>query len=144
MRILLLLVLIGIGSTFSAEAQLADTEMGPFYGTASYYANKFQGRRTANGEKFHQDSLTAAHNSFPFGSLVKVTNRSNGKWLVVRINDRMSPKARHLIDLTRSGAKSLDFIQQGYTSVSLELIPTLPVVEEMIQLEADSLPLPTN
>ena len=144
MRIFIFFVFLGLLPAFAAEAQVADKTMEPFYGTASYYHNKFQGRRTANGEKFHQDSLTAAHKNLPFGSLVKVTNRQNGKWIIVRINDRMSPKARHLIDLTRSGAKSLDFIQQGYTAVSLELIPTLPVVEELLKLEADSLPLPKN
>ena len=144
MQIFLLLLFLCLAVVFPAAGQRADAEIGPFYGTASYYANKFQGRRTANGEKFHQDSLTAAHNSLPFGSLVKVTNRSNGKWIVVRINDRMSPKAGHLIDLTRSGAKSLDFIRQGHTAVSLELIPRLPVLREMMQLEADSLPLHGN
>lgn len=144
MRILCLFLAIGLFSTISAQAQLADQQVGPFYGTASYYAAKFQGRRTANGEKFHHDSLTAAHNSLPFGTWVRVTNRSNGNFIVVRINDRMSPKARHLIDLTKSGARALDFVQQGYTEVSLEVIPTLPIIEEMIKLEADSLPEPQN
>ncbi len=125
-----------------AHAQQTDGSLEPYYGTASYYAKKFQGRKTANGERFHHDSLTAAHKSLPFGTIVKVTNRSNGKVIVVRINDRMSPRARHLIDLTKYGAKTLDFVRQGYAEVSLEIIPTLSIIEEMIKLEADSLPPP--
>ncbi len=144
MRIFLIVLLIWLSSSFEADAQRAHADIEPFYGTASFYASKFQGRRTANGEKFHHDSLTAAHNSLPFGTLVKVTNRNNGNWIIVRVNDRMSPKARHLIDLTKSGAKALDFVKQGHTYVSLEVIPTLPVIEEMMKLEADSLPHPGN
>lgn len=142
-KIFLMLIMLGC-MQLAAYAQKSDPNGSSFYGTASYYAKKFQGRRTANGERFHHDSLTAAHNSLPFGTLVKVTNRSNGQFIVVRINDRMSPKARHIIDLTKKGAKTLDFVRQGYAEVSLEVIPTLPVIEEMIKLEADSLPLPEH
>ncbi len=126
----------------AVQGQTAPADIEPFSGTASYYAKKFQGRRTANGEIFRQDSLTAAHKSLPLGTIVKVTNRNNGKWIIVRINDRMSPRSRHLIDLSRRGARELDFIQAGHAPVSLEIIPTLPVAEALQQLEADSVPVP--
>lgn len=142
MRKLLLTLLVLFAHVFFADAQLVHTAVDPYYGTASYYAKQFQGRKTANGERFHHDSLTAAHKTLPFGTIVKVTNRSNGKFIVVRINDRMAPKGRHIIDLTKNGAKALDFVRQGFAEVSLEVIPTLPIVEEMIKQEADSLPVP--
>lgn len=126
----------------SAIAQVAPSDQEPYSGSASYYAKKFQGRKTASGEIFRHDSLTAAHKTLPFGTIVKVTNRANGKSIVVRINDRMSPRARHLIDLTRRGARELDFITAGHTKVSLEVIPTLPVVDELQEQTNDSLPSP--
>lgn len=93
-----------------------------FYGQASFYANKFHGRRTANGETFSQEKLTAACNVLPLGTWIRVTNLKNGKVIIVKTNDRLHPNTRRLIDLTRAGAKKLDFISRGLTRVKVEVI----------------------
>jgi rare lipoprotein A len=90
-------------------------------GTASYYSNKFEGRRTASGEIFRQDSLTGAHNTLPFGTKVKVTNLKNDSVIVVRINDRMGNRSR-VIDLSLKAAQKLNFVKQGLTQVSIEKV----------------------
>lgn len=90
------------------------------YGQASFYANKFHGRKTANGEIFSQEKLTAACNVLPLGTWVKVTNLKNGKWVIVKTNDRLHPKTRRIIDLTRAAARKLGFISRGLTRVKIE------------------------
>lgn len=92
------------------------------YGQASYYASKFHGRKTANGEIFSHDKLTAACNVLPLGTWVKVTNLKNGKSIIVKTNDRLHTKTRRIIDLTRAGAKKLDFIKRGLTRVKIEVL----------------------
>jgi len=92
------------------------------YGQASYYANKFHGRRTASGEIFSQEKLTAACNVLPLGTWIQVTNLKNGKIIVVKTNDRLHPKTRRLIDLTRAGAKKLGYISRGLTRVKIEVL----------------------
>lgn len=91
-------------------------------GTASYYANKFEGRRTSSGEKYRKDSLTAAHKTLPFGTRVRVTNLKNQKFVVVKINDRLPKKSKRIIDLSRTAATELDFIRQGLTQVEIEVL----------------------
>jgi rare lipoprotein A len=92
------------------------------YGVASYYSNKFNGRKTANGEIFSQQKLTAAHNSLPLGTYVKVTNLRNKRTVVVKINDRLNAKNKRLIDLTRAAAQKLGFIKAGLTRVKVEVL----------------------
>ncbi|NVO03700.1 MAG: septal ring lytic transglycosylase RlpA family protein [Bacteroidetes bacterium] len=92
------------------------------YGKASYYADFFEGRITANGETYSQSGYTAAHNTLPFGTKVKVTNRNNNKSIVVRINDRGPFAKGRIIDLTKEGAKALDFVYAGVTSVVVEIV----------------------
>jgi rare lipoprotein A len=89
-------------------------------GKASYYSSKFEGKKTSSGEIFHQDSLTAAHKKLPFGTKVLVRNLKNDSTIIVRINDRLSQKSSHLIDLTLKAAKRLNFVKDGITSVSIE------------------------
>ena len=91
-------------------------------GKASYYSSKFEGRRTASGEIFRQDSLTAAHKTLPFGTQLKITNISNDSTVIVRVNDRLSKSSAHVIDLSLKAAKQLNFIRQGITTVTLEKI----------------------
>ncbi|MBY0537567.1 MAG: septal ring lytic transglycosylase RlpA family protein [Chitinophagaceae bacterium] len=91
-------------------------------GTASYYDNKFEGRKTASGEVYTQKKLTAASNTLPLQSWVKVTNLSNNRSVIVRINDRMHPKNRRLIDLSRAAASKLSFIGKGLTKVKVEYL----------------------
>ena len=91
-------------------------------GVASYYGKQFHGRRTASGERFDMTQLTAAHRTLPFGSRVKVTNPSNGKSVVVRINDRGPFHGGRVIDLSRSAASSLGLIARGSGRVELALL----------------------
>ena len=93
-----------------------------FYGQASYYSNKFNGRRTANGEIFSQKKLTCACNVLPLGTWIKVTNLKNGKSVVVKINDRIHPRMKRITDLSRAAAARLGYIDRGLTRVKVELI----------------------
>lgn len=96
------------------------------YGTASYYANKFNGRKTANGEIFSQTKMTGAHNTLPLGTWVRVTNLRNRKTVVVRINDRLHHKNPRLIDLSRTAAQKLGYTTQGLTKVKVETLGKTP------------------
>lgn len=91
-------------------------------GSASYYAAKFDGRRTASGERFDNDEMTAAHRTLPFGSLVRVTSVASGKSVVVRINDRGPFHAGRIMDLSRAAAEELGLIARGSGTVELALI----------------------
>lgn len=90
-------------------------------GSASYYANKFEGRRTANGERFRQSEMTCAHRSLPFGTKLRVTNLDNNKTIIVRVNDRGPYIKGRIIDLSLKAAKELDFVKSGHTKVKIEL-----------------------
>lgn len=92
------------------------------YGVASYYHNKFEGRKTANGEIFTQKGMTAASNTHPLNCWVRVTNSRNKKSVVVRITDRMHPKNPRLIDLSRTAAAKLGYIGRGLTRVKVEYL----------------------
>jgi rare lipoprotein A len=89
-------------------------------GKASFYAKKFEGKRTASGEKFSNKKMTAAHKTLPFGTKVKVTNLRNNKTVVVTINDRLPKRSKRIIDLSQAAAKELDFIRSGTTKVTIE------------------------
>ncbi|MCU0946987.1 MAG: septal ring lytic transglycosylase RlpA family protein [Porphyrobacter sp.] len=91
-------------------------------GTASYYAGKFEGRPTANGERYRAAELTAAHRSLPFGSKVRVTNPATGKSVIVRINDRGPFTPGRVIDVSRSAAEELGLIARGHAPVELAVI----------------------
>lgn len=96
------------------------------YGQASFYSAKFEGRKTANGEIFRHSKLTAACNSLPLGTWIKVTNLRNGKTVVVKTNDRLHAKTRRLVDLTRTAAQKLGFIKSGLTRVKVEVLKKKP------------------
>ncbi len=91
-------------------------------GLASFYHEKFQGRRTASGEPLDQQALTAAHRSYPFGTWVRVENLENGKTVDVRINDRGPFISGRIIDLTRRAAKNIGMLQQGVAKVRLSVL----------------------
>lgn len=88
-------------------------------GMASFYADKYVGRKTSNGEKFKQNKLTAAHKTLPFGTKVKVTNLSNGQSVKVRINDRGPFIQGRIIDLSKKAAKKIDLVNAGVTKVTI-------------------------
>ena len=91
-------------------------------GKASYYADKFEGRTTANGEKYKHSKMTAAHRLLPFGTVVKVTNTANNKSVEVIINDRGPFVEGRIIDLSKSAAEKLDILHAGVTEVKVEVI----------------------
>jgi rare lipoprotein A len=98
----------------SGSAALAET------GHASFYGRELAGRRTASGEVFRPDGMTAAHRSLPFGSRVKVTNHSNGKAVVLRITDRGPFVRGRIIDVSHGAARALGFVGQGTARVTIE------------------------
>jgi rare lipoprotein A len=89
-------------------------------GEASVYADKFQGRKTANGERFDQRKLTAASRTLAFGSVVKVTNKNTGKSVKVRINDRGPYAKGRVIDLSKAAAVSIGMHPRGLAPVIIE------------------------
>jgi rare lipoprotein A len=89
-------------------------------GNASYYSNKFQGRRTASGAPYHKDSMYCAHKSLKYGTLLKVTNLKNDSTIIVKVMDRMGSRSPHIIDLSMAGAQKLNFVQNGIAKVQIE------------------------
>lgn len=89
-------------------------------GKASYYADTFDGRRTASGETFHQRRLTAAHRSLPFGTRVKVINVANGRSVKVKVNDRGPFVQGRIIDLSRKAASKLGMLNTGVANVEIK------------------------
>ena len=102
-------------------------------GTASYYANSLNGRRTASGKIYYKDSLVCAHKTLPLGTLLKVTNEKNDSVVFVTVIDRMGKSSPHIIDLSMAGAKQLNFWGKGIARVHVEqyVIPT--VVTDTVQ-----------
>jgi len=88
-------------------------------GKASFYGAELAGQRTASGERFNPSELTAAHRTLPFGTRVRVTNRSNGRSVVVRINDRGPFHHSRVIDLSHEAARQIDIIRQGQGQVEI-------------------------
>jgi len=91
-------------------------------GIASYYGGKFHGRKTANGERFDMNALTAAHKTLPLGTKVRVTHVRTGKSVVVRINDRGPYVKGRVIDLSRRAARELGMIHSGVAKVRVEVL----------------------
>src|SRR5258705_5311466 len=103
-----------VGSAQIAGAQAEE-------GVANFYGDKFQGKKTASGEVFDKDGLTAAHKKLPFGTKVKVTNVENGKSVIVTVNDRMAGSNPAVIDVTHRAADDLGFAKAGKANVKLEV-----------------------
>lgn len=101
--------------TFAAASQVQT-------GKASFYADKFEGSPTASGEKYRHSKMTAAHKTLPFGTRVRVINTQNNKEVEVVINDRGPYVEGRIIDLSRSAAQQLDFINAGLADVRVEVI----------------------
>ncbi|MFY0253038.1 septal ring lytic transglycosylase RlpA family protein [Chitinophaga sp. 30R24] len=101
-------------ATTSCSRKITET------GKASYYANSFDGKRTASGETFHQRQLTAAHKTLPFGTRVTVINVSNGKRVKVRINDRGPFVSGRIIDLSHKAASKIGMVSTGVANVEVK------------------------
>lgn len=93
---------------------------------ATYYAKRFKGRRTASGERYDPEAMTAATRDFPLQSWLKVINPANGREVIVRINDRTGKRKTPLIDLSRAAAKKLGFLEKGKIPVQVILVPPAP------------------
>lgn len=91
-------------------------------GSASYYADMFEGRTTASGVPFRQAEMWAAHRTLPFGTLLRVTNEANGKEVEVEVVDRGPYAHGRVLDLSRRAARELDFIRSGHTRVKIEVL----------------------
>jgi rare lipoprotein A len=91
-------------------------------GKASYYGEKFHGRKTASGEIFNMYAMTAAHKSLPFGTKIKVTNTSNQKSVVVEINDRGPFVGNRILDLSYQAAREIGMLNSGIADVSIKII----------------------
>jgi rare lipoprotein A len=91
-------------------------------GTASFYAKRFEGKRTSSGQRYRATEHTAAHRTYPFGTLLEITNQDNGLKTIVRINDRGPHAKTRLIDLSYSAAKDLGLISSGLADVTLKVI----------------------
>jgi len=112
-----------------------------FSGTASWYGPKFHGKLTSNGEKYNMWAMTAAHKTLPMNTIVKVTNKRNGKSTVVRINDRGPFVSTRIIDLSKAAASKIDMIGTGTAPVTLEVLGfegkgkyTIPTKKELKKL----------
>lgn len=102
-------------------------------GVASYYADKFIGRKTASGEIFSQHKMTCAHNTLPLGTKVRVTNLRNGKSIIVRVNDRLHHRNPRIVDLPTGAAKQLGYTGRGIIKVSVVVVKP----PEMKAIKAD-------
>lgn len=100
----------------NAEGKLIET------GEASWYGSNFHGKQTANGERFDQYDLTAAHRTLPFGSILKVVNKRNNQSVIIRINDRGPYAKSRIIDLSRKAAEIIDMINSGHAEVDIFLL----------------------
>jgi rare lipoprotein A len=90
-------------------------------GVISYYADKFHGRKTASGQRFDKNALTAAHRSLPFGTKVEVTNLSNGKSVIVEINDRGPYAEDRILDLSPAAARKIGLLGRGTVKARIEV-----------------------
>lgn len=134
---LLVLIFIGLFCTYSnAQKKLkhkhsiSAKQSLVKYGTASYYAKKFDRRQTASGEIYRSKKYSAACNVLPLYTWIRVTNLRNNKSLVVRTNDRLHPKNKRLIDLSWIAAKDLGYISRGLTRVKIEVLKDFHLARE--------------
>lgn len=94
-------------------------------GNATYYGDRWHGRRTADGSSYHKDSLTCAHRTLPFGTLLHVRNPKNGKVVVVKVTDRGPYRANTIVDLSKAAAQQIDMIRSGVAQVEVtQVLPT--------------------
>ncbi|WP_234274484.1 septal ring lytic transglycosylase RlpA family protein [Billgrantia zhangzhouensis] len=121
MALLILLLIAGCAGRDGGRGERSSAPSGwnGEQGQASFYADRYHGRRTASGETHDRNALTAAHRSLPFGTRVRVTRLDNGRETVVRINDRGPFVRGRVIDLSRRAAEELGMLRQGVAEVRL-------------------------
>lgn len=116
------------GDTPLEELVTKGSSLAPVEGFASYYARRFEGRRTTSGYRYHPDKMTAAHRSLPLGTVVRVVNPATRQEVHVTINDRCGRKPFHFIDLSRAAAKKIGLWGKGKIKVVI-----IPVLEEALK-----------
>lgn len=116
----------GNNAVLSSQSKEPDKTQTVKYGIASYYADKFKGRKTANDEIYLPEKYTAACNVLPLNTWIRVTNLKNNKSVVVKINDRMHPNNKRLVDLSKIAAKKLNLLSYGIIKVKLEVLKGKP------------------
>jgi rare lipoprotein A len=103
-------------------------------GKASFYGNKFAGRKTADGSRYYPDSMTCAHKTYPFGTWLHVRNPRNGNQVIVKVTDRGPHTRNRMIDLSYIAADQLDIIRQGIATVEVRKIDLLPEKMRLIPI----------
>lgn len=116
------------GPEKSRGRRTTQTAAAPSTGLASYYAARFDGRKTANGETFSNRRLTAAHRTLPFGTRIRVTSLANMRSVIVRVNDRGPFVRGRVVDLSRAAAEKLDMVSAGIVRVRLDVLGRRDVV----------------
>ena len=107
---------------------------------ATYYSHKLQGRHTSDGGRYHTDSLTCAHKSYPFGTILKVRNPKNDREVIVKVTDRGPFQRRLTIDLAYCAAKELDIVRFGIAKVEIIKLDSMPVNRQILQPIMASVP----
>ncbi|MEQ1637466.1 MAG: septal ring lytic transglycosylase RlpA family protein [Methylococcales bacterium] len=118
---LLAVHLILFGSLCQAKMSQNDESIQDF-GVATYYSDSYHGKRTASGEIYDKRKLTTVHTTYPFGTVLRVTNLKNNRSVIVKVNDRAPLRNNHKLDLSRRAAVALDFIKAGRANVKIEAI----------------------
>lgn len=103
------------------------------YGVASFYAAKFHGRKTASGDIYRNEILSAACNILPLNTWIKITNLSNNISIIAKINDRLHPNNKRLVDLSKSAATKLGYVSDGLTKVKVEVLEDYDPSEKIYQ-----------
>ena len=93
-----------------------------YFGIASYYSDRFDGKETANGEIYDHSKMTAACNILPLGTWIRVTNMSNNRSVIVHTNDRLHIRMKRIVDLSRTAAEKLGYTKKGLTQVKVEIL----------------------
>jgi rare lipoprotein A len=101
------------------------------YGVASYYSKKFTNKKTASGQLYDPEKMTAAHNFLPMNTWIRVTNLRNKRSVIVRINDRLHHRNKRLVDLSSSAAAKLGYLRRGITRVKIEVIQDKKKISEL-------------
>lgn len=122
--LVLTLVSIFVLANLDIFAKTAETKNG----NATFYGNKWHGRRTSSGSIYHKDSLTCAHRTLPFGTLLKVTNKRNGKEVIVKVTDRGPFRKDAVIDLSMAAAKTIDMVSAGIVPVDIAQVGNMPIL----------------
>lgn len=116
-------LMLSLSTSTSSAREKGEKETGELdakTGMASWYHDKFEGRRTATGETFRQQLLTCASNLFPLGTWLRVTNLRTGLSVIVKVNDRMHPRMKRVVDLTRKAAREIGIEKAGVGKVQVE------------------------